>query len=264
MKRHGSSGVFRPFEDLATLIRAKSVSLSDRPSAPPKSDGPESSRQRPGANRERGKPGNRTRSVEPDHPVAESDPEEERRTFMEAMANVKPVMHNRWSRSQARLRVAENHGNDTDEALSQLRNLVENGEGFVVANTPEYMEGIGHNINPTVARRLHRGDYSIQAHIDLHGLGVDAAKHAFEKFLKESLMANRRSLLIVHGRGLSSPRKPVLKTEVFGWLTRGPWSKWVVAFTSARLLDGGAGATYVLLRQRPLTKRFIKKNRKMT
>jgi DNA-nicking Smr family endonuclease len=29
-----------------------------------------------------------------------------------------------------------------------------------------------------------------------------------------------------------------------------------MAFTSARLCDGGAGATYVLLRKHPATKRF--------
>jgi DNA-nicking Smr family endonuclease len=40
------------------------------------------------------------------------------------------------------------------------------------------------------------------------------------------------------------------------WLTRGPWRKWVVAYSSARIYDGGAGATYVLLRERPVSKRF--------
>jgi DNA-nicking Smr family endonuclease len=39
--------------------------------------------------------------------------------------------------------------------------------------------------------------------------------------------------------------------------------KWVIAFSSARSCDGGAGATYVLLRQRPLTMRFRKNVKKM-
>jgi DNA-nicking Smr family endonuclease len=69
-------------------------------------------------------------------------------------------------------------------------------------------------------------------------------------------------VLIVHGRGLSSPAKPILKTKVIKWLTSGPWRKWVMAFTSARWCDGGAGATYVLLRKRPVTKRFKKKGRR--
>jgi len=79
--------------------------------------------------------------------------------------------------------------------------------------------------------------------------------------LNKSIVAGRRAVLIIHGRGLSSPHEPVLKTKVYQWLTSAPWHKWVIAFTSARLCDGGAGATYVLLRQQPLTKRF-RKNKK--
>ncbi|MCD6353824.1 MAG: Smr/MutS family protein [Proteobacteria bacterium] len=60
--------------------------------------------------------------------------------------------------------------------------------------------------------------------------------------------------MIVHGRGFCSPKKPVLKTKVVEWLTRSHWRKRVVAFSSTRACDGGAGATYVLLRQRPITK----------
>jgi DNA-nicking Smr family endonuclease len=49
-----------------------------------------------------------------------------------------------------------------------------------------------------------------------------------------------------------------LKTQVIGWLSRGPWRKWVMAYASARSCDGGTGATYVLLRSRPLTRRYRK------
>ncbi len=145
------------------------------------------------------------------------------------------------------------------ESLVQLKELVKYGTGFVVSLTPEYIEGTANNVSPEVARRLHRGNFSIQAHIDLHGLGVHDAHQAFEGFLNKSIMAGKRAVLIIHGRGLSSPYEPVLKTKVYQWLTIAPWHKWVIAFTSARLCDGGTGATYVLLRQQPLTKRFRKK-----
>jgi DNA-nicking Smr family endonuclease len=84
---------------------------------------------------------------------------------------------------------------------------------------------------------------------------VEDARNAFEMFLTDSITTGKKAVLIVHGRGLSSPDKPVLKTSVIQWLTCGLWRKWVIAFTSARSCDGGAGATYVLLRQRPMTKR---------
>jgi DNA-nicking Smr family endonuclease len=67
--------------------------------------------------------------------------------------------------------------------------------------------------------------------------------------------------LIIHGRGLSSPGEPVIKAKVAQWLSSGPWKKWVVAFASARMCDGGSGASYVLLRRRPLGKRHRKAKR---
>ncbi len=146
------------------------------------------------------------------------------------------------------------------EVLSRLDQLIKHGKGFVVADTSEYMEGLGFNVHPEIARRLHRGDYSIQAHVDLHGLSAPGAQEAFDRFLKDAVTTGKRAVLIVHGRGLRSPVKPVLKNRVKEWLTSGPWRKWVIAFTSARSCDGGAGATYALLRRRPLTKRFRKRD----
>jgi len=158
--------------------------------------------------------------------------------------------------------IQRNPGDDAEhESMKQLSNLVKYGTGFIVSYTSEYIEGTGYCVNPEVARRLHRGKFSIQAHIDLHGLSVKNARHAFGDFLSESIISGKRTVLIIHGRGLSSPAEPILKTKIYQWLTSSPWYKWVIAFTSARLCDGGAGATYILLRQRPLTKRFRKKKK---
>ena len=128
-----------------------------------------------------------------------------------------------------------------------------------MSDTPEYMEGTGYRVPGLMTRRLHQGDFSIQAFIDLHGLSAAAAKEAFESFMTTAVKMGKRAVLVIHGRGLSSPAEPVLKTQVYCWLTRGHWRNWVIAFSSARACDGGTGATYVLLRQRPLTKRSRKK-----
>ncbi len=51
---------------------------------------------------------------------------------------------------------------------------------------------------------------------------------------------------IIHGKGYrSGARGPLLKIAVNLWLRRHPD---VMAFTSARPIDGGTGAVYVLLR----------------
>jgi DNA-nicking Smr family endonuclease len=76
--------------------------------------------------------------------------------------------------------------------------------------------------------------------------------------LKWAVTTGKNGVLVIHGRGLSSPEEPKLKGKVVEWLTRGPWRKWVVAYASARSCDGGAGATYVLLRRYPATRRLRK------
>ena len=175
--------------------------------------------------------------------------------FKEAMMDVVPINKDRQptiAQPPAAKPLAASH--DDRATMNQLRKLVDHGEGFVIADTPEYVEGTGYAVNPRIAQRLHQGDYSIQDHLDLHGYTVDAAVGALEEFVKNAVLNGKRVLLIVHGRGLSSPRQPVLKKSVCQWLVRGPWRKWLMAFCSARGHDGGTGATYVLLREKPLSR----------
>jgi len=230
MKSFKSKGLSRPFEGLKALLEARSVALKN-------DDG----------------------SLESGSTPPATDPETDRALFEAAMADVERITANICAKeSSADSEVPGSDRTEESEALLQLQELVETGKGFVVADTPEYVEGIGYNVNREVAKRLHSGEFSIQGYIDLHGLTVESAREAFENFLKESTNTGKRMVLIIHGRGLSSPEKPILKTKVIKWLTTGHWRKWVIAFTSARLCDGGAGATYVLLRKQPATKRLKK------
>ena len=179
--------------------------------------------------------------------------------FEEAMADVKKISRTKCAAPIHSTPIfSDDEPVNANESLTELKNLVKYGTGFVVSLTPEYVEGMAHNVNPEVARRLHRGEFSIQDHIDLHGLRVFDAHEAVDEFLKQSITSGKRAVLIIHGRGLSSPSEPILKSKVYRWLTTSPWHKWVIAFTSARMCDGGTGATYVLLRQKPLTKRLRK------
>lgn len=228
------SDTYKPFENLGSLIESRSFPLASR------------------VNKKSPK------RVDREKPLEQADHE---RLFQEAMADVEPMSREAVSLQEVEGKVLKApEQNPEAEALACLEDLVQSGEGFVVSDTPEYMEGIGYGVNPEVARRLHRGDFSIQGHLDLHGLIMEDAKDAFEQFLKEALFSGKRAVLVIHGRGLSSRKEPVLKNKVKQWLASGPWRKWILAFTSARSCDGGAGATYVLLRRRPATK----KDRKAT
>jgi len=180
----------------------------------------------------------------------------EQELFRRAMADVTPLACERGaSPSRGRNNFAPPRRSEQQEGVQQLVALVEHGVGFVIADTPEYMEGTGEDVPREFARRLHQGDFSVQAYVDLHGYSTVAAKEVFDLFLHRAVMAGMRNVLIVHGRGLSSPGEPVLKNKVCQWLTSRTWRKWIIAFASARVCDGGAGATYVLLRSRPASRR---------
>ncbi len=228
MKPPKSSFTFSPFESLKVRLKSGPAPVPDTPPA----------------SREE----------------AASRPECDEQVFLEAMQDVLPLRNDNRAVRSAGVRPENAPENaEENETLEALRELVRNGKGFVVADTPEYIEGTGYQGNLGLARRLHRGDFSIQAHLDLHGMNVEEAREALELFLKETVVSGRRAVSVIHGRGLSSPAEPVLKNKVAEWLTSGSWRKWVIAYASARACDGGAGATYVLLRRRPYSKRACKK-----
>jgi DNA-nicking Smr family endonuclease len=97
-----------------------------------------------------------------------------------------------------------------------------------------------------VARKLRRGEWTIQSEIDLHGLRSDDAREALATFLREAMRQGMRCVRVVHGKGLGSPGKtPVLKGKVHSWLVQ---KNEVLAFVQARGDEGGAGAVVVLLK----------------
>lgn len=100
-------------------------------------------------------------------------------------------------------------------------------------------------VQESVVRRLRRGLYRVQGELDLHGLTERQARDVLREFLLEALAREHGCIRIVHGKGLrSGHRGPVLKNLVASILRR---TRAVVAFTSARQIDGGTGALYVLL-----------------
>jgi DNA-nicking Smr family endonuclease len=96
-----------------------------------------------------------------------------------------------------------------------------------------------------VLRRLRRGQFVVAAEIDLHGLGRHAAHEALREFIAEAVERGQGCVRVIHGKGRGSgQRGPVLKHVVNHWLRR---MDEVLAFASARPVDGGTGAAYVLL-----------------
>jgi DNA-nicking Smr family endonuclease len=175
---------------------------------------------------------------------------EEEQLFRQAMIGVQKL-----DRTDAPLPKSKNKSppktrSDDAEVLAQLADLVTGAVAFDISDTAEYIEGIAQGLDRRLLKKLRRGDFSVQAHLDLHGLNRMEARDAVERFLVRSRQKGQRCVLIISGRGHHSKDKtPVLKTHLGQWLTHGRLSKKILAFCSARRCDGGVGAVYVLLRK---------------
>ena len=144
---------------------------------------------------------------------------------------------------------------EEEKALSALRDLVEGKVEFTLEYSDEYVQGFITDLDPKVYRQLRAGQFSPEAHLDLHGLNADQAQLSLLHFVREQYFGGKRCLLVIPGRGSNSPGGvAVLKEELKSWLTRDPLKRVVLAFTTALPRHGGTGALYVLLRKYKKTK----------
>jgi DNA-nicking Smr family endonuclease len=97
-----------------------------------------------------------------------------------------------------------------------------------------------------VLRKLRRGHWVVEDHLDLHGMNRVEAALSVAEFLRRCGLRRLRCVRIVHGKGLGSRnREPVLKGKLRRWLAL---REEVLAFCQAPATQGGAGAALVLLR----------------
>ena len=100
--------------------------------------------------------------------------------------------------------------------------------------------------SPSVLSKLRRGQWVVQANLDLHGMISDEARATVAEFLAGCKKRGIRCVRIVHGKGLGSRNKePVLKNKIRHWLMQ---KDEVIAYAQARPNDGGSGAVIVLLK----------------
>lgn len=131
---------------------------------------------------------------------------------------------------------------DTEAVLRESLNsaqdpsLLESGEEIAFRRA---------GVSETVLKRLRRGHFKVDAEIDLHGLTAPQARAELRDFIAAEHAHGARCVRVIHGKGLrSGQRGPVLKNVVNIFLRR---LAVVVAFGTARSIDGGSGAIYVLL-----------------
>ncbi len=166
--------------------------------------------------------------------------------FRNAVGEVRPIKSEQHSPKRPRVaplpkQLARDERNVIEELLSHEYDAaaLETGEELLFQRP---------GLRKNVFRNLRRGQYVVADELDLHGMTAEQAREALGKFIKHSGAHGNRCVRIVHGKGRrSSNHGPVLKPLVNRWLRL---RDEVLAFCSARTVDGGTGAVYVLLRKR--------------
>ncbi len=93
--------------------------------------------------------------------------------------------------------------------------------------------------------RRRGGEIPDDDRVCLRGMTLKEAERRLDGFLRDSRTQGKRCVLVVHGKGYSSPDgRSTIKASIGDWLK----SRGVLAYCSALQRDGGTGALYVLLK----------------
>jgi DNA-nicking Smr family endonuclease len=131
-----------------------------------------------------------------------------------------------------------------------FQELLKKSQEFALSFSKEYIEGHVVGLESLVLQKLRAGRYSPEAHLDLHGLNARQAFGALVGFVRRSWHSGMRTVLLIPGRGKNSPDGvAILRERIQSWLTQDPLKHVVLAFCTARPVDGGPGSLYVLLRK---------------
>jgi DNA-nicking Smr family endonuclease len=179
--------------------------------------------------------------------VVDDEHELDRRAFRDAMHGVRRLKVSATARAKAPPKHKPRARFTRAERLAVLAaSLADLRQPLApVIETGDEILYRGPSVSELIFRQLRRGHYRVEAELDLHGLTVAQAQIVLGEFLAEALHVRNRVVRIVHGKGLrSGQRGPVLRNMVNDTLRR---VSAVLAFASAREVDGGAGACLVLL-----------------
>ncbi|MDT8319855.1 MAG: Smr/MutS family protein [Xanthomonadales bacterium] len=163
--------------------------------------------------------------------------------FRKAMADVEPLRVDNRIEPVPKMTpaIAAQRALDERAALAELLDGPDAAEDL---ETGEELSYLRPGYQKRLLRRLRRGEYSTAATIDLHHMNVDTARQVLLDFLAHALQRQAGCIRVIHGKGLRSRDLPRLKILTNQLLRKHPR---VVAFASCRPVDGGTGATDVLL-----------------
>jgi len=163
--------------------------------------------------------------------------------FAEAMGKVRPL--------------ADSNKIDSENLKKRKKQLPSRGgrvgtieppqRAFSPEITDDPWQLIADGVSRERVRRLGAGRPPVTSTFDLHGMRRDEALVLLVSGFEEALLDGQRALRIIHGRGLHSQGKAILKGVVYHWLREGAYAHAVLAAIPEP--GSGGGACLVLLRR---------------
>jgi len=231
-----------PFRALDRVIRDAGIRLRAPEPRAPEPRGPEHRGSEPR------RPEPAPPAPSPAAPAAASPPAVNEETlFDEAMRG---VVTRKWRRPVPRESPPDPPAPEPDESgdLKLFEEAIDGDPPPFPLDHPEYIEGWIGVQGRLVLPSLRSGLFSIQGQLDLHGLDRIEAQDAVTDFVFRMARFRSCCVKIIHGRGINSPGETaVLKENLQRWLSSRRLARYVVAYASAPVRDGGVGAVYVLL-----------------
>ena len=158
--------------------------------------------------------------------------EQESALFREAMRGVQPLAD------------APTDAKPVITPKSRPKPSVKTARTATASRKPATADGSG--VQTRTLQRLRRGRLRPEATLDLHGFTRHEAHIEVDRFLRRAHAAGRRCVLVIHGIGRGGESHGVLRQALPGWLAAHPE---VLTSAPAQPADGGAGASYILLRR---------------
>lgn len=140
--------------------------------------------------------------------------------------------------------------NESTKSRNPYQEMVNNSLEIALHTSEDYIEAHVLGLDLMTVGKLQAREYKPEAHIDLHGLTVEHAYNNLVAFFRNAYQRGLRTVLVVTGKGKNSINNtPILRTKTSEWFTQDPFKRVILAFCTAKIEDGGAGALYVLIRK---------------
>lgn len=181
----------------------------------------------------------------PTRPVAAEPESDDRELFRAAIGPVRVLAAQDNPMLRTRVAPAPAATQSIADERRVLDELLADDDVLVGAASGEVLQHLQNGYQPKLLRQLRRGQFRIEAELDLHHLRVHEARALLAAFLVDCRKQRHRCVRIVHGKGLRSSDGSVIKSLTDRVLRQ---RSEVIGFISARPVDGGTGAVLVLLK----------------